>query len=65
MQTRRDFLKTSLLGAGGLMIGGVGLDSKLYAASKGANDKIKVGIIGFPTGPAPLSSLASRLTPRN
>lgn len=47
MQTRRDFLKTSLLGAGGLMIGGVGLDSKLYAASKGANDKIRVGIIGF------------------
>ena len=47
MQTRRDFLKTSLLGAGGLMIGGVGLDSSLYASSKGANEKVRVGIIGF------------------
>jgi len=47
MQTRREFLKTSLLGAGGLVIGGLALDSKIYARAKGANDSIKVGIVGF------------------
>ena len=44
MQTRRDFLKTTLLGAGGMMLG---LNSNIYANSKGANDIIKVGIVGF------------------
>ncbi len=44
MQTRRDFLKTSLLGAGGIMLG---LNSDIYAKSKGANDIIRVGIVGF------------------
>ena len=47
MQTRRDFLRTSLLSAGGLMIGGMSLDSSLYAKSKKANGIIKVGVIGF------------------
>lgn len=41
---RRDFLKTSLLGAGGLMLG---LDSAVYARSRKANDLIRVGIVGF------------------
>lgn len=44
MQTRRDFLKTSLLGAGGIMLG---LNSDIHAKSKGANDIIRVGIVGF------------------
>ena len=44
MQTRRDFIKTSLLGAGGLMLG---LDAKIYAGSRNANDLIRVGIVGF------------------
>ena len=44
MQSRRDFLKTSLLGAGGLMLG---LDSSIYARSRKANDLIRVGIVGF------------------
>lgn len=44
MQSRRDFLKTSLLSAGGLMLG---LDSAIYAKSKKANDLIRVGIVGF------------------
>ena len=34
MQTRREFLKTSLLGTGGLVLGGLSLDSALYAKSK-------------------------------
>lgn len=44
---RRDFLKTSLAGAAGLAVTGTGLNAKNFAAVKGANDKIKVGIVGF------------------
>ena len=29
------------------MLGGLSLDSKIYAAARGANDKVRVGIIGF------------------
>ena len=47
MQTRREFIKTSLAGAGGIMLGSLTLDSKIYAGSKRANDKVRVGIIGF------------------
>ena len=47
MQTRREFIKTSLLTTGGLMLGGFGLDAKANARSIGANDRVRVGIIGF------------------
>lgn len=47
MQSRRDFLRTSLLSAGGLIIGGNSLDAAIFGKSKNANDIIKVGIIGF------------------
>ena len=47
MQTRREFIKTSLLGTGGLMLGGLSLDAKIHASAEGANDKVKVGIVGF------------------
>ena len=47
MQTRREFIKTSLIGTGGLMLGGLALDSKIYARAKNANDIVKVGIVGF------------------
>ena len=47
MQTRREFLKTSLIGTGGLVLGGLSLDSKIFARSKGANDIVNVGIVGF------------------
>jgi hypothetical protein len=43
---RRDFLKTSAIGSAGI-ISGLGLSAKGFAASKGANDKIRIGIIGF------------------
>ena len=47
MQTRRDFIKTSLIGTGGLVLGGLALDAKLYARTKKANDTVRVGIVGF------------------
>ena len=47
MQSRRDFIKTSLAATGGLMLGGISLDAKTIARSKGANGKVRVGIVGF------------------
>ena len=47
MTNRREFIKTGLLGTGGLMLGGLGLDAGLYARSRGANDRVRVGIVGF------------------
>lgn len=46
METRRDFLRKSLLGATGVALGGV-LSPASYARVLGANDTIKVGIVGF------------------
>ena len=44
---RREFIRTGLLGTGGLMIGGLGLDAKVLKNAKKANDRVRVGIIGF------------------
>lgn len=52
MTTRRDFLKHSALGAAGLTIGGLGFSTESYANIMGANEKIRVGIVGFQTVPA-------------
>lgn len=42
---RRDFLKTSALAMGGFAM--MGTSPSVFARTKGANDKIRVGIIGF------------------
>lgn len=42
---RREFLKTSALAMGGFAM--MGTSPSVFARTKGANDKIKVGIIGF------------------
>ena len=47
MQSRRDFLKTGALATGGLLLGGLGMGPEAIARSKGANDKVRVGIVGF------------------
>jgi predicted dehydrogenase len=47
MTTRRDFLKNTALGTLGLTIGGLGMSAKSYSQVTGANEKIRVGLIGF------------------
>lgn len=47
MQTRREFLKTSAIGTAGLALAGTGLSAMSCKNVPGANDKIRVGIIGF------------------
>lgn len=47
MTSRRDFLKQSAFGAAGLTIGGLGMSTSSYANIMGANEKIRVGIVGF------------------
>jgi predicted dehydrogenase len=48
MEKRRDFIKKVAAGSAGLAIGGAvyGLSAKSYRNIQGANDKIRVGIIG-------------------
>lgn len=45
MQTRRDFLKTSMLGTMGFALSSIPLFS--FGKVLGANDKVRVGVIGF------------------
>jgi len=47
MTNRRDFLKTTALGAAGITIGGMGLSPKAYASVKGANDRINLAVAGL------------------
>lgn len=49
MENRREFLKKLSTGSAALAIGGVGLglSAKSYGQVLGANDKIRVGVIGF------------------
>ena len=47
MTNRRDFLKTTALGAAGITIGGMGLSPKAYASVKGANDRINLAVVGL------------------
>lgn len=45
--TRRNFIKKSTAGAAGIVIGGMGMSAKSYGSILGANDKVRVGIVGF------------------
>ena len=45
--SRRTFLKNSAIGAAGITIGGIGMSASSCGNIKGANDKIRVGILGF------------------
>jgi len=45
--SRRQFIKKSAIGAAGVTIGGLGMSAKSYGNIMGANDKVRVGILGF------------------
>lgn len=45
--TRRTFIKKSTIGITGLTIGGMGMSASSYGKIIGANDRVKVGILGF------------------
>ncbi|MGC9343027.1 MAG: Gfo/Idh/MocA family protein, partial [Bacteroidales bacterium] len=44
---RRNFLKNTTAAATGITIGGMGMSAKSYGNILGANDRVRVGIVGF------------------
>jgi predicted dehydrogenase len=47
MTTRREFLKSAALGAAALSVGTIGQTARSYSRIAGANDRLRVGLIGF------------------
>ncbi|MGE4587139.1 MAG: Gfo/Idh/MocA family protein [Mangrovibacterium sp.] len=47
MDTRRSFIKKSALGAAGITMAGMGMSAKSYGSIIGANNRVRVGIVGF------------------
>ncbi|MHA4812114.1 Gfo/Idh/MocA family protein [Flavitalea flava] len=45
--TRRDFIRKSSLAGMATYFGGLGLSAKSYRNIKGANDRVRVGVVGF------------------
>jgi len=46
MTNRRNFIKTTALGAAGITIGGMGLSPKAYSSVIGSNDRINMAVVG-------------------
>lgn len=46
-KSRRTFLRNAAIGAAGVTFGGLGLPAKSYGRIVGANDRVRVGILGF------------------
>ncbi|MFD3002396.1 Gfo/Idh/MocA family protein [Pontibacter toksunensis] len=44
---RRDFIKKAVMGTVGLSVMGMGFSAKSYGRILGANDRVRVGIVGF------------------
>ena len=47
MSSRREFIQKSTKAAAGVYIGTMGLSAKSYARILGANDRVRVGVVGF------------------
>ncbi|PST83446.1 oxidoreductase [Pedobacter yulinensis] len=45
--TRRDFIKQSAIATAGTYLGAMGFSAKSYANIIGANDRVRVGVVGF------------------
>ncbi len=44
---RREFIKNGAIGTAGITLGAMGFSAKSYAAIRGANDRINIGVIGI------------------
>jgi predicted dehydrogenase len=49
MTKRRGFIKQSLMGSAGLVIGGMGFKPRSYASIIGSNDRLNVAVVGIHT----------------
>ena len=47
INNRRAFIKNTVKASAGLYIGGMGFSAKSYGNIIGANDRVRVGIVGF------------------
>ncbi len=47
MKTRREFIRQSAMAAAGTYLGTIGFSAKSYGRILGANDRVRLGIIGF------------------
>lgn len=47
MENRRDFIKKSMIGGVGLVIGGMGFSAKSYGSILGANERLTLAVIGI------------------
>ena len=45
--SRRDFIKRSTIAAAGTYVGALGFSAKSYGNIIGANDRVRVGVVGF------------------
>ncbi len=45
--SRRDFIKDSAKASAGIYVGAMGFSAKSYARIPGANDRVRVGVVGF------------------
>ncbi|CAH0305262.1 Inositol 2-dehydrogenase [Pedobacter sp. Bi36] len=46
-ESRRDFIKKAAIAAAGTYVGAFGMSAKSYANIIGANDRVRVGVVGF------------------
>ena len=49
-KSRREFIKQTTLTTAGVYMGVSAFSAKSYDRIIGANDRVRVGVIGFPTG---------------
>lgn len=47
MESRREFIRKSAIAVAGTYLGTMGMSAKSYARILGANDRVRVGVIGF------------------
>ena len=45
--TRRTFIKNAALAGAGVMLSNTGISAKSYKRIIGANDRVRVGVVGF------------------